>query len=145
MGALFVMDSANNTNNLPVTLGILPAFTGWVTPPGTPADITNELTNSLTTTGQTDGVTDCYVTYNLGAPMRVSIFALVIAQNQGYIPMEIQVSDDGSHWDSATNIEDQSNILSCTALTQYIQLHLPAPVSQQAMTISNLNLRVYLL
>jgi len=32
MGALFVMDSANNTNNLPVTLGILPAFTGWVTP-----------------------------------------------------------------------------------------------------------------
>lgn len=131
-----------NTNNLPVTLGLSPTFLGWVVNPGTNADITNELTDVLTTPGQVDGITDAYISYDLGQTFRVEIYTNIISPDYGHMPTEIQVSNNGITWYSATGIEDQVNTLNAKVNARYIRLHLPA---FNILTITSLSIRIYLI
>jgi len=131
-----------NTNNLPVTLGISPTFSGWVVEPGTKADITNELTDILTTPGQVDGMTDAYITYDLGQVFRIEIYTNIISPDYGHMPTEIQASDDGIIWYSTTGVEDQVNTLNVKVNTRFIRLHLPA---FNVLSITSLSIRVYLI
>lgn len=142
MGKLAPLTPQKNTDNLLVSLGISPTFSGWLVNPGTDADLTNELTGTLTTPGQLDGITDAYISYDLGQASRVEIYALVVSPDYGHMPIEIQVSDDGLTWSSATGVEDQVNTLDCVANARYIRLHLP-PFN--ALTITILSIRVYII
>jgi len=130
---------AKNTKNL--LLNLIPLFTGWVTPPGTNADIVDELTDTLTTPGTTSDI-DNYVTYDLGSSLRVSIYTFIFSPDYGHMPIEIQVSDDNATWYSATAVEDLVNNLACYAKTRYVQFHLSPYFS---MSITQLKMRVYLL
>ncbi|MDD3813312.1 MAG: hypothetical protein PHZ02_01590 [Desulfocapsaceae bacterium] len=126
MADILPQNSIKNNGNLLVTLGLVAVFAGWQVNPATTTDLTNEITNKLTTPGQVDGINDAYISWDLGSSLRVSIYTYIFSLDYGHIPAEIQVSDDGITWYSATGVENQVNTLNGVAKTKFIQLHLPA-------------------